>query len=151
MKTLKRAILIGCALAPVAGFFPVQIHYGLMRCLDFLGLSERSETVAVSAPGFSYQLLHFLEEWLSTITAVLLAIGVFYLWSLVRRDRAPEPFALILILFFIGGIAHFFIPHIIPFLFAVIVLAILANTRVAWAEANETRAEQVGDGQALSR
>lgn len=145
MKALERAMLICCALAPVAGFFPVQIHYGVMRLLDVLGFSERAATVSASPPGISYWLLEFLQDWLSTITAGLLAIGVIYLRFLVSKRHAPAPFPLILILFFLGGVAHFLISHIVPFLFAVIVLALLANTRTAWVEGRETSEEQASD------
>ena len=115
MKMRESILLMGAALAPVAGFFPVQIHYGFMRSLDFLGLSTRSETAAASSPGFSFRILEFLQDWLAVTTAVILAVGVLRLRFLVREGRSPEPFALIMIFYFLGATSHFFILHLAPF------------------------------------
>ncbi|MAS94448.1 MAG: hypothetical protein CMO55_14710 [Verrucomicrobiales bacterium] len=137
------ALLIGCAVAPVAGFFPVEIHYGLMKGGELFGFSENAETVSAGPPGISYRALVFFQDWLSLVMALVFFAGVCVLGYRVRRNEKPRPSGLVLLLFFGGAASYFFIPHLAPFFFAVVMLAVLANIRIWWVDGRKGFAEQV--------
>ncbi len=138
MKFPKELLLLVCAVLPLISFFPFELHYAIFRAFHFLFPVETSSgSESFQAPGFSYRLLQFFQNGLPFAAAGLFLVGLLVLRSSARNRQKIRSFYLLWSGYFVGALSYFAILHLVPFLFAVVTLALLANVRDLWIRQEE--------------